>query len=41
MTKDAFIRCVKGKPILSLTLDAQSVTAGLETLIESFIDILL
>lgn len=40
MTNDAFIRCVKGKPILSLTVDAQSGTAGLETRIESFIDIL-
>lgn len=40
MTNDALIRCIKGKPILSLTVDAQSGTAGLETRIESFIDIL-
>ena len=40
MTNDAFIRCIKGKPILSLTVDAQSGTAGLETRLESFVDIL-
>ena len=36
----AVARCIKGKPMLSLTVDAQSGTAGLETRIESFIDIL-
>ena len=40
MTNDALMRCIKGKPILSLTIDAQSGTAGLETRIESFVDIL-
>lgn len=40
MTNDALVRCVKGKPILSLTVDAQSGTAGLETRLESFVDIL-
>lgn len=40
MTNDAIARCVQGKPILTLTVDAQSGTAGLETRIESFIDIL-
>lgn len=40
MTNDAINRCVKGKPILTLTVDAQSGTAGLETRIESFVDIL-
>lgn len=40
MTNDAVTRCVKGKPMLTLTVDAQSGTAGLETRIESFIDIL-
>ncbi len=40
MTNDAFIRCVKGNPSFPLTVDAQSGTAGLETRIESFIDIL-
>lgn len=40
MTNDALIRCIKGKPILSLTVDAQSGTAGLETRLESFVDIL-
>lgn len=40
MTDDAIVRCIQGKPILNLTIDAQSGTAGLETRIESFIDIL-
>lgn len=40
MTDDAIIRCIKGKPVLNLTVDAQTGTAGLETRIESFIDIL-
>lgn len=40
MTNDAVLRCIKGKPILSLTVDSQSGTAGLETRIESFVDIL-
>lgn len=40
MTNDAVARVVQGKPILTLTVDAQSGTAGLETRIESFIDIL-
>ena len=40
MTDDAILRCIQGKPILNLTVDAQSGTAGLETRIESFVDIL-
>lgn len=40
MTDDAIVRCMQGKPILNLTVDAQSGTAGLETRIESFVDIL-
>lgn len=40
MTDDAIMRCIKGTPILNLTIDAQSGTAGLETRIESFVDIL-
>lgn len=40
MTDDAIIRCIKGKPVLNLTVDAQTGTAGHETRIESFIDIL-
>lgn len=40
MTDDAIIRRIKGKPVLSLTVDAQTDTAGLETRIESFIDVL-
>ena len=40
MTDDAIVRCIQGKPILNLTIDAQSGTAGLETRVESFIDIL-
>ena len=34
------VRCIQGKPVLNLTIDAQSGTAGLETRVESFIDIL-
>ena len=40
MTDDAIIRCIKGKPALNLTVDAQTGTAGLETRIESFIGVL-
>lgn len=40
MTDDAVSRCIHGKPLLTLTVDAQSGTAGLETRIESFVDIL-
>lgn len=40
MTDDAIQRCIHGKPILALTVDAQSGTAGVETRIESFVDIL-
>lgn len=40
MTNDAIMRCIQGKPILNLIIDAQSGTAGLETRIESFVDIL-
>lgn len=40
MTDDAILRCIQGKPILNLTIDAQSGTAGLETRMESFTDIL-
>lgn len=40
MTSDCIMRCVTGFPILNLTIDAQSGTAGLETRIESFVDIL-
>ncbi len=40
MTDDAIMRCIKGTPILNLTIDAQSGTAGLETRVESFVDIL-
>ena len=40
MTDDAIVRCIQGKPILNLTIDAQSGTAGLETRVESFVDIL-
>lgn len=40
MTDDAIARCVKGKPVLTLTVDAQSGTAGIETRLESFVDIL-
>ena len=40
MTDDAIMRCITGKPILNLMIDAQSGTAGIETRVESFIDIL-
>ena len=40
MTNDAIMRCIQGKPILNLMIDAQSGTAGVETRVESFVDIL-
>lgn len=40
MTDDAIMRCIQGKPILNLMVDAQSGTAGVETRVESFVDIL-
>lgn len=40
MTDDAIMRCIQGTPLLNLVVDAQSGTAGLETRIESFVDIL-
>ncbi|MDO5042207.1 MAG: acyl-CoA dehydratase activase-related protein [Slackia sp.] len=40
MTNDAIARRVGNTPLLFLTVDAQSGTAGLETRVESFIDIL-
>ena len=40
MTDDAIARCVTGRPLLTLTVDAQSGTAGVETRVESFVDIL-
>ena len=40
MCDDAIERCIKGKPILTLTVDAQGGTAGVETRVESFVDIL-
>ncbi|MGI6046283.1 MAG: acyl-CoA dehydratase activase-related protein [Eggerthellaceae bacterium] len=40
MTNDAITTVFSGKPILTLTVDGMSGTAGLETRIESFIDIL-
>lgn len=40
MTDDAIMRCIQGKPILNVTIDAQSGMAGLETRVESFVDIL-
>lgn len=40
MTDDAISRRIQGKPMLMLTIDAQSGTAGIETRIESFVDIL-
>lgn len=40
MTDDAIMRCIQGVPILNLMIDAQTGTAGIQTRLESFIDIL-
>lgn len=40
MVNDILLRQIKGLPILQLTLDAQDGLAGLETRLESFVDIL-
>lgn len=40
MTDDAIMRCIRGVPILNLMIDAQTGTAGVQTRLESFIDIL-
>lgn len=40
MTDDAVMRCIQGTPILNLIIDAQSGTAGVQTRVESFVDIL-
>lgn len=40
LVNDMLTRRIKGIPLLNLTLDAQSGTAGVETRIESFIDII-
>ncbi|MEI3376656.1 MAG: acyl-CoA dehydratase activase-related protein [Coriobacteriales bacterium] len=40
MTGDAIMRCIQGVPILNLMIDAQTGTAGVQTRLESFIDIL-
>lgn len=40
LVNDMLIRKVRSIPVLSLTLDAQSGTAGVETRLESFIDII-
>lgn len=40
MINEMIIRRIKDKPILQLTMDAQTGTAGLETRLESFVDIL-
>lgn len=40
LVNDMLIRKLKNIPVLSLTLDAQSGTAGVETRIESFMDII-
>ena len=40
MTDDAIMRCIQGTPILGLTIDAQSGSAGVQTRVESFVDIL-
>lgn len=40
MTDELIIRKYKGKPMITLTVDAQSGTAGMETRLESFVDII-
>ena len=40
MTNDMLLRLVKDVPILTIILDNQSGSAGLETRLESFVDIL-
>ena len=40
MTNELLIRRLKGMPILPLVLDTQSGMAGVETRIESFLDII-
>ena len=40
MVNDMIIRKFSGTPILNIVLDDQDGTAGLETRLESFIDIL-
>ena len=40
MTNELLIRRIRGVPILTLVLDAQSGMAGIETRIESFLDII-
>ena len=40
MTNELLIRRIKGIPVLPLVLDTQSGMAGIETRIESFLDII-
>ena len=40
MVNELILRRVKGIPILNLVLDSQSGAAGVETRLESFIDII-
>lgn len=40
MVDDILLRRIHGKPVLSLVLDGQNGTAGVETRLESFIDII-
>lgn len=40
MADEMIIRSFKDKPILTLTIDAQDATAGIETRLESYVDIL-
>ena len=40
MVNELILRRVRGIPMLTLVLDSQSGTAGVETRLESFIDII-
>ena len=40
MVNDILARSIKGVPVLQLVLDTQTGTAGVETRLESFVDII-
>ena len=40
MTNELLVRRIQGMPVLPLVLDTQSGMAGIETRIESFLDII-
>ena len=40
MVNDLMLRRIRGVPLLNLVMDGQSGTAGVETRLESFLDII-